>query len=138
MIAHMQTTTDSTGTGEPGRAGSGFRTRGHDTAIALVRAMIARRTPHALLVSGPPGVGKTTLALDLAAGFVEPAGPAGSSIVASIRTSSGSRPRVRPTRSGSAIVTGRIPERSADWRPISSCCRSRAALASRSSNARTG
>jgi DNA polymerase III delta' subunit len=32
--------------------------------------MIAGRTPHALLISGPPSVGKTTLALDLAAGLM--------------------------------------------------------------------
>jgi DNA polymerase III delta' subunit len=32
--------------------------------------MIAGRTPHALLISGPPAVGKTTLALDLAAGLL--------------------------------------------------------------------
>jgi hypothetical protein len=47
-----------------------FRTRGHDRAVAAVRAMLAGRAPHALLVGGPPGVGKTTLALDLAAGLL--------------------------------------------------------------------
>ena len=32
--------------------------------------MVARRVPHAILISGPAGIGKTTLALDLAAGLL--------------------------------------------------------------------
>jgi DNA polymerase-3 subunit delta' len=51
-------------------AGTALRTRGHDRATRHVRTMIAGRTPHALLISGPPAVGKTTLALDLAAGLL--------------------------------------------------------------------
>ena len=48
---------------------SGFLTRGHPAAVAAIAAMIAA-PPHALLIAGPPGVGKTTLALDLAAGLL--------------------------------------------------------------------
>ncbi len=51
-------------------SGGRMRTRGHDAAIRAVRAMITGRPPHALLIGGPSGVGKTTLALDLAAGLL--------------------------------------------------------------------
>lgn len=45
----------------------GFRTRGHPSALAMARAVIESGATHALLLAGPAGVGKTTLALDLAA-----------------------------------------------------------------------
>lgn len=46
-----------------------FLTRGQPVALAAVRSMLASRVPHAILLVGPPSVGKTTLALDLAAGL---------------------------------------------------------------------
>ena len=45
-------------------------TRGHDRAVASIRGMVGGRVPHAILISGPAGIGKTTLALDLAAGLL--------------------------------------------------------------------
>ena len=58
-------------TAEPVATGAGsLRTRGHDRAVAMVRTMIGGRVPHAILISGPAGIGKTTLALDLAAGLL--------------------------------------------------------------------
>ena len=45
-------------------------TRGHASAAASLRAMIAGTPPHAIVIAGPAGVGKTTLALDLAAGLL--------------------------------------------------------------------
>jgi DNA polymerase III delta' subunit len=45
-------------------------TRGHDAAAAAIRGMIAGSPPHAIVITGPAGVGKTTLALDLAAGLL--------------------------------------------------------------------
>jgi DNA polymerase-3 subunit delta' len=48
-----------------------FSTRGHSAALEAVRRMAQRGSPpHALLISGPAGVGKTTLALDLTAGLL--------------------------------------------------------------------
>lgn len=47
-----------------------FRTRGHPRATEAIRTMIRGRAPHAILVGGPSGIGKTTLALDLAAGLL--------------------------------------------------------------------
>lgn len=48
----------------------GGRTRGHLTASAAVGTMIRGPAPGAVLLVGPSGVGKTTLALDLAAGLL--------------------------------------------------------------------
>jgi DNA polymerase-3 subunit delta' len=49
----------------------GWRTRGQDGARdALRRALVAGAVPHALLLAGPAGSGKTTLALDLAAALL--------------------------------------------------------------------
>ena len=48
----------------------GFRTRGQPAAVAALRAMLASGIPHAILLVGPGGVGKTTLALDVAAALL--------------------------------------------------------------------
>ena len=45
-------------------------TRGQPGAIAAVAAMITGPSPHAVLLAGPSAVGKTTLAMDLAAGLL--------------------------------------------------------------------
>lgn len=48
----------------------GARTRGQPAALGAVGSMIRGGAPHAVLLVGPAGVGKTTLALDLAAGLL--------------------------------------------------------------------
>ena len=52
--------------GEPGH----YRTRGQPAAVAAVRAMVGAGIPHALLFGGPSGVGKGTLADDVAAALL--------------------------------------------------------------------
>lgn len=49
----------------------GLRTHGHQAASGTVRRWVRdQRPPHALVISGPAQVGKTTLALDLARGLL--------------------------------------------------------------------
>ena len=52
------------------------RTRGQAAALGAVAGMIRGPAPHAVLLVGPDGVGKTTLAIDLAAGLLCTADPA--------------------------------------------------------------
>lgn len=44
-----------------------LQTRGHDAAVARLRTLLAGSPPHALLLTGPAGVGVGTLARDVAA-----------------------------------------------------------------------
>ncbi len=53
-----------------GPGDSRFATRGQAAALAAVERMIRAGAPQALLLVGPPSIGKTTLALDLAAGLL--------------------------------------------------------------------
>jgi DNA polymerase III subunit delta' len=53
----------------------GARTRGQPTALRAVESMVRGPVPHAVLLTGPEGVGKTTLALDLAAALLCSAEP---------------------------------------------------------------
>jgi DNA polymerase-3 subunit delta' len=47
-----------------------FRTRGQPAALAAVESMLRAGIPHALLLAGPSGVGKRTLADDIAAALL--------------------------------------------------------------------
>ena len=47
-----------------------FRTRGQPAALDAVRAMLLAGMPHAVLLAGPAGVGKATLAEDVAAALL--------------------------------------------------------------------
>jgi DNA polymerase III subunit delta' len=62
----MSDAIDSGGT----TGGARWSTRGHQSALAAVTRMAAGPAPHAVLIVGPPGVGKTTLAGDAAAALL--------------------------------------------------------------------
>jgi DNA polymerase-3 subunit delta' len=92
------------------------RTRGQPAALAAGRAIVEAGSSHAILLVGPAGIGKTTLALDLAAGILCMAEPIGARPCRSCRAcrmlESGNHPdlhRIGPEGPGGQI---RIGERS--------------------------
>jgi DNA polymerase III, delta subunit len=91
----------------------GARTRGHAPALAAVGAMIRGGAPGAVLLVGPGGVGKTTLALDLAAGLlcdsVDPAARPDATCRACRLIAHGTHPdvhRLGPEGPGRQVVIG--------------------------------
>ncbi len=99
-------------------AGERFVTRGHPAAIAVIDRWIRQqRAPHALLISGPDGCGKTTLALDLAAGLLcldpEPAARPCRTCAACHKVAHGNHPdvhRLAPQGAGEQIRLGQVQE----------------------------
>ena len=97
-------------------------TRGHPAAQRLVeRAIESGRPPHALLLVGPDGVGKTTLALDLAAGLLclapDPADRPCRACAACRKVEHGNHPdlhRFGPEGAGQQIRIGQVQQLSAD------------------------
>jgi DNA polymerase-3 subunit delta' len=92
---------------------NGARTRGHPAALAAVGAMIRGAAPGAVLLVGPAGIGKTTLALDLAAGLLcdaaDPAARPDGACRACRLVAHGSHPDVRrigPEGPGRQVVIG--------------------------------
>ena len=90
---------------------AGFRTRGQPAALDIVaRAVVSERPPSAILIAGPERVGKTTLALDLAAGLLcladDPAQRPCRSCVACRKVEHGNHPdlhRLAPVGAGGQI-----------------------------------
>jgi DNA polymerase-3 subunit delta' len=97
-------------------------TRGHPVAVAAVRRSIEReRPPHALLLLGPDGSGKTTLALDLAAGLLclesDPAARPCRACAACRKVEHGNHPdlhRLAPEGAGDQIRLGAVLALTAD------------------------
>jgi len=93
-----------------------FATVGHPGALALIeRAITSNRPPHALLLVGPERVGKTTLALDLAAGLLclagDPADRPCGECTACRKVAHGNHPdlhRLAPEGAGQQIRVGQI------------------------------
>lgn len=91
----------------------GFRTRGQPAALDAVRAMLRAGMPHALLLAGAPGVGKGTLAEDIAAALLclepDPAGRPDRICRACRAVDHGNHPdlhRLGPTGAGFVIPIG--------------------------------
>lgn len=91
----------------------GARTRGQPAALGAVGSMIRGVAPHAVLLVGPAGVGKTTLALDLAAGLLCTADDPGTRPCGACRAcrlvASGGHPdlhRIGPEGPGRQVVIG--------------------------------
>jgi len=93
-----------------------FRTLGHKAALGFVeRSITTERPPHALLLVGPEGVGKTTLALDLAAGLLctdpDPAARPCRSCAACHKIDHGNHPdlhRLQPEGAGQQIRVAQV------------------------------
>ena len=99
-------------------ARAGFRTRGQPAAAHALSAMLAGGMPHALLLVGPPGVGKATLADDVAAGLLclapDPADRPCRACRACRAFEHGNHPdvhRLAPTGAGNVIPIGGREER---------------------------
>src|SRR6188508_1518247 len=97
-------------------------TRGNPAAQRLVeRAIESGRPPHALLLVGPEGVGKTTLALDLAAGLLclasDPVDRPCRTCAACRKVEHGNHPdlhRLAPEGAGQQIRIGQVQQLTSD------------------------
>jgi DNA polymerase III subunit delta' len=102
----------------PTSDGGAFLTRGHPGAMAAIaRAVRNEDPPHALLIVGPRGVGKTTLALDLAAGLLclreDPATRPCRDCAACRKVAAGNHPDlhlVEPEGAGEQIRIGQVQQ----------------------------
>lgn len=97
-------------------------TWGHEAArLFVARAIVSERPPHALLLVGARGVGKTTLALDLAAGLLclssAPGGRPCRACVACRKVASSNHPdlhRVEPEGAGEQIKIAQVQRLASD------------------------